>query len=327
MPEFPAGTVTFLFTDMEGSTRLLSELGRERYGQVLAEHHRLLRAAFAEHRGIEVDTQGDAFFVVFHTAADAVAGAITAQRSLVGHEWPEGVQVRVRMGLHSGEALLEGKNYVGVAVHRAQRVSSAAHGGQVLLSNSTRELVADELPAGVVVLRDLGQQQLKDLDRPEHVFQLEAEGLQRAFPPIRGKPPAPTGLRRWVPRTRWARAAAAVAALAVVAAILAGVLLTGGEGERLALGTEDALAAVDPGSAKVTDRYAAGATPSAVAVGEGAVWVLSSDDRTISRIDPSSGERVPFTTSATPLDTPPPAPARSGSRPGRSSLRRRPPAR
>ena len=154
----------------------------------------------------------------------------------------------------------------------------------------------------MVVLRDLGLQQLKDLDRPERVYQLEAEGLQRAFPPIRGTPPAPTGWQRAVPRTRWARAAAGLAVLAIVAAVLAGVLLTGGGNDQLALGAEDALAAVDPGSAKVTDRFAAGATPSAVAVGEGAVWVLSSDDRTISRIDPSSGERVPFTTSATPLD-------------------------
>src|SRR4051812_22087246 len=262
---------------MEGSTRLLSAVGRERYGQVLAEHHRLLRAAFEEHRGIEVDTQGDAFFVVFRTAADAVAAAVAAQRALAGHEWPEGVEVRIRMGLHSGEALLEGNHYVGVAVHRAQRVSSAAHGGQILVSNSTRELVADELPAGVVVLRDLGLQQLKDLDRPEHVFQLEAEGLPRAFPPIRGKPPAPTGLRRWIPHTRWGRAAAAVAVLVVAAAILGGILLTGGDDESLALGSEDALAVVDPGSAEVKDRFAAGATPSAVAVGEGAVWVLSSD--------------------------------------------------
>src|SRR4051812_3544446 len=207
---------------MEGSTRLLSAVGRERYGQVLAEHHRLLRAAFEEHRGIEVDTQGDAFFVVFRTAADAVAAAVAAQRALAGHEWPEGVEVRIRMGLHSGEALLEGNHYVGVAVHRAQRVSSAAHGGQILVSNSTRELVADELPAGVVVLRDPGRQQLKALARREPVFRRGAGGLPRAFPPIRGKRPAPTGLRRLVPRTRWSRAAAALAGIALLAAVLGG---------------------------------------------------------------------------------------------------------
>jgi branched-chain amino acid transport system substrate-binding protein len=299
--EFPSGTVTFLFTDIEGSTRLLSRLGRDGYGRVLSEHHRLLRDAFSAHDGIEVDTQGDAFFVVFRTAAYAVAAAVAAQRALAEHEWPDGAAPHVRMGLHTGEALLEGGRYVGVAVHRAQRVSSAAHGGQVLLSNSTRELVADELPTAVV-LRDLGQQQLKDLDRPERVFQLEAEGLRREFPPIRGAAPGATGLRRWVPRTNRARALTVVGAAVAVAAIVTAILLGRGGTEVAALGSVDALAAIDPGSATVKGRFAVGATPSAVAVGEGAVWVLSSDERTISRVDPDSGERQPFGTSATPLD-------------------------
>jgi branched-chain amino acid transport system substrate-binding protein len=299
--ELPSGTVTFLFTDMEGSTRLLGRLGREGYGRLLAEHHRVLRDAFETHHGLEVDTQGDAFFVVFRTAADAVAAAVAAQRALAEREWPDGAAPRIRMGLHTGEALLEGGRYVGVAVHRAQRVSSAAHGGQILLSNSTRELVADELPAAVV-LRDLGQQQLKDLDRPERVFQLEAQGLPREFPPIRGAAPAPTGLRRWVPRTNLARGLAAAGAAVAVAAIVTAILLVRGGTEVAVLGSVDALAAIDPGSATLKERFAVGATPSAVAVGEGAVWVLSSDERTISRVDPESGERVPFGTSATPLD-------------------------
>ena len=209
---------------------------------------------------------------------------------------------QVRMGLHTGEALLESGRYVGVAVHRAQRVSSAAHGGQILLSNSTRELVADELPTAVV-LRDLGEQRLKDIERPERVFQLEARGLQTAFPPIRGAAPPPaTGFGVGLPGRSAARVLAAVAAALALAAIAAGLVLTRGAEEVAALGSVDSLTAVDPGSAKVTDRYPVGATPSAVAVGEGAVWVLSSDERTISRVDPDSGERQPFGTSETPLD-------------------------
>ena len=227
--------------------------------------------------------------------------------------------MRVRMGLHTGEPLVEGNHYVGVAVHRASACRSAAHGGQILVSNSTRELIADELPSGVVVLRDLGLQQLKDLDRPEHVFQLEAEGLQRAFPPIRGKPPAPTGLRRLVPRTRWARAAAAVAALALVAAILAGVLLTGGDGEPLALGSEDALAAVDPGSGKVEDQVRRRRNSIRRGGGRGCglgAELRRPDDLAHRPVRAASASR---SRPARRHSTSPPGPARSGSGPGRSS--------
>jgi branched-chain amino acid transport system substrate-binding protein len=297
MTDLPSGTVTFLFTDMEGSTRLLAQLGRAEYGRVLAEHHRLLRAAFEAHGGIEVDTQGDAFFVVFRTAADAVAAAVAGQRALGEHEWPDGARPRVRMGLHTGEALLEGGRYVGVAVHRAQRVSSAAHGGQVLLSNSTRELVADELPAAVV-LRDLGLQQLKDLDRPERVFQLEAQGLRREFPAIRGA--APSG-PRYVPRSTRGRLLAVGAAAAVVVAALAGIVLARGGGMAQAV-AGDALVAIDPGEGKVTDRTDVGATPSVVTVGEGGVWTISADERTISHVDPASGDREAFALGSTPTD-------------------------
>jgi branched-chain amino acid transport system substrate-binding protein len=296
MAEFPSGTVTFLFTDMEGSTRLLAQLGRAEYGRVLGEHHRLLRHAFEEHHGIEVDTQGDAFFVVFRTAADAVAAAVAAQRALEEHEWPAGAKPRVRMGLHTGEAALEGGRYVGVAVHRAQRVSSAAHGGQILLSNSTRELVADELPQAVV-LRDLGLQRLKDLDRPERVFQLEAHGLRREFPAIRGVPSSP----RYVPQTMRGRVLAGAAAAVVVAAVAAGIVLARGGQEAVAV-TGDALVAVDPGEGKVTKRLDVGATPSVVAVGEGGVWAISADERTISFVDPKSGERKAFALGSTPTD-------------------------
>jgi predicted ATPase/class 3 adenylate cyclase len=182
MAELPSGTVTFLFTDIEGSTRLLGRL-RDRYVEVLAEHQRVLRAAFEEHDGREVHTEGDAFFVAFGRASDAVAAAVSAQRALASHGWPEGVDVRVRMGLHTGVATLRLGDYVGLDVHRAARICSAGHGGQVLISSSTRELVANELPPDVA-LRDLGEHRLKDLDRPEYLFQIVADHLPLDFPPL-----------------------------------------------------------------------------------------------------------------------------------------------
>ena len=181
--ELPSGTVTFLFTDIEGSTRLEREL-RERYSDVLGEHQRLLRQAFDHHRGREIDTQGDSFFVVFPRARDAVAAAVQVQRELESHPWPDGRQVRVRIGMHTGEASLSDGRYVGLAVVRAARISAAGHGGQILLSGSTRDVVEDDLPAEQR-LRDLGDHRLKDLPRPERVFQLVTEGLESDFPPLK----------------------------------------------------------------------------------------------------------------------------------------------
>jgi predicted ATPase/class 3 adenylate cyclase len=182
MADLPSGTVTFLFTDVEGSTRLLRRL-RGRYAEVLGEHHRLLRAAFVEHGGREVHTEGDAFFVAFARASDAVAAAVDAQRALGSQRWPEGADVRVRMGVHSGEAEVRMGDYVGLDVHRAARICSVGHGGQVLISSSTRELVAGDLPADVS-LKDLGEHVLKDLDRREHLFQLVVGDLRADFPPL-----------------------------------------------------------------------------------------------------------------------------------------------
>ena len=191
MAELPSGTVTFLFSDVEGSTRLLTRL-RGRYAEVLAEHQRLLRAAFDEHDGREVHTEGDAFFVAFARASDAIAAAVSAQRSLASQRWPEGVDVRVRMGVHTGEAEVRQDDYVGLDVHRAARICAAGHGGQVLISSSTRELVADELPADVA-LRDLGEHRLKDLDRPEQLFQLVVGDLPADFPPLASLSPGSGG--------------------------------------------------------------------------------------------------------------------------------------
>jgi predicted ATPase/class 3 adenylate cyclase len=179
----PSGTVTFLFTDLEGSTRLLQGLGAARYATLLAEHHELLRAALAAHSGHEVDSQGDSSFTVFPTAGQAVAAAVAAQRALVAHAWPGGGQVRVRMGLHSGTAQLAGDRYVELDVHRAARITAAGHGGQVLLSSATRALVEADLP-DAVTLRELGAHRLKDLQRPEQLFQLVLPDLPGDFPPL-----------------------------------------------------------------------------------------------------------------------------------------------
>ena len=141
--ELPGGTVTFLFTDIEGSTRLLDQL-RDRYADVLAQHHRVLRRTFANFTGHEVDTQGDAFFVAFSRAGQAVAAAVAAQRALAEVTWPQGVDVRVRMGLDTGEPVVGDDRYVGLRVHRGARICSAGHGGQILLSSATRELVEDD---------------------------------------------------------------------------------------------------------------------------------------------------------------------------------------
>ncbi len=183
MPDLPTGTVTLLFTDIEGSTHLLQQVG-ERYASVLAESQHLLRGAFRTFGGHEVDTQGDAFFVAFARATDAIAAAANAQRVLFAHTWPEDLIVRVRMGLHTGEPQLAAEGYVGLDVHHAARIMSAGHGGQVLLSQTTRDLVEDDLPDGVS-LRDLGEHRLKDLQRPSHLFQLVIAGLPADFPPLK----------------------------------------------------------------------------------------------------------------------------------------------
>ncbi len=184
MPDVPTGTVTFLFTDIEGSTALLQHLGDQRYGEVLAAHHQLLRTAFQTCGGQEMDNQGDAFLIVFRHAQDAVKAAVAAQRTICAHAWPEGAPVRVRMGLHTGEPLLASTGYVGLDVHRAARIMAAGYGGQVLLSRATSQFIEHDLPEHVA-LRDLGEHRLKDLARPEHIFQLVIPDLQEEFPPLK----------------------------------------------------------------------------------------------------------------------------------------------
>src|SRR5579863_8215294 len=189
MTELPNGAVTFLFSDIEGSTRLVKAL-RQRYGQVLADHRRLVRAAIARQAGHEVDTQGDAFFVAFASAKQAVLCALAVQRALAGHLWPPGVSVRVRMGIHTGQANPVEGVYTGLAVHRAARICAAARGGQVLISQATQTLIEDEEEEELgFALAELGERRLKDLDRPVRLFELTpAEAIPE--PPARQTAPA-----------------------------------------------------------------------------------------------------------------------------------------
>jgi len=181
--ETPTGTVTFLFTDIEGSTRLAQELG-DAWPPLLERHREIARAAWEEHEGVEIGTEGDSFFVVFTSAPQATAAAVAAQRGLAVEAWPAGGEIRSRMGLHTGEGVLSGGSYVGLDVHRAARIANAGHGGQVLLSSTTRALVEGTLPDGVT-LREMGEHRLKDLSRPERIWDLVIEGVASDFPPLR----------------------------------------------------------------------------------------------------------------------------------------------
>jgi predicted ATPase/class 3 adenylate cyclase len=176
--------VTLLFTDIEGSTALLQRVGEQAYAEVLAGHHAVIRAALAGHAGVEVDTAGDGFFAVFASPRACVAAVLQMQRELGARAWPPGAEVRVRMGVHCGEADKTAAGLVGLDVHRAARVAGVAHGGQVLVSESAAVLVRDALPAGAA-LRDLGLHRLKDLGAPVRIFQLRAAGLAAEFPPLR----------------------------------------------------------------------------------------------------------------------------------------------
>jgi class 3 adenylate cyclase len=181
----PSGTVTFLFSDIEGSTRLLERLG-DRYGDVHRDHRRILRERLSEAGGQEIDTQGDAFFFSFPRAKDAVSGAVQAQRALAEHEWPERAEVKVRMGLHTGEPTVGEEGYLGMDVVRAARICSAGHGGQILLSETTRALVGNNVPEGVSI-RDLGQAHLKDIQH-ERIYELALADQPTEFPPLKTAP-------------------------------------------------------------------------------------------------------------------------------------------
>jgi class 3 adenylate cyclase len=187
MSQLPGGTVTFVFTDIEGSTRLLQELGDETYGRVAGDHRRLVRETFGAHGGTEIDTQGDAFFFSFPRARDAVAASVDAQRALRDHEWPDGREVAVRIGIHTGEPHVGEEGYLGLDVVRAARISAAGHGGQILISETTRALLGNQLPEGVAV-HDLGQQHLKDVQH-EHIYELTIDGRAVSTRPLKTHEP------------------------------------------------------------------------------------------------------------------------------------------
>ena len=187
--ELPVGTVTFLFTDIEGSTRLL-KLSEE---TATARRSWIIRPSASDlcrARGPRDRHQGDSFFVAFRRAKDAVAAAITCQRRLAEHAWPDGTELRVRMGIHTGEPAMGGERYVGMG-YRAARICAAGHGGQVLLSQTARELLRDD-PVPDVSLRDLGEHRLKDMDEPERLYQLVAPGLREGFPELKTAAPPPS---------------------------------------------------------------------------------------------------------------------------------------
>jgi class 3 adenylate cyclase/tetratricopeptide (TPR) repeat protein len=191
---FPTGTVTFLFTDIEGSTQLLQRLGAPGYAQAITQSQALLRSIWAAHGGAEVDTAGDGFFVAFDSAPEAVVAAAEATRALAAHSWPAGEALRMRMGLHTGAPLLVGAHYFGLDVHRAARITAAGYGGQILLSLTTQTLVEQALPDGVSLLA-LGPQSLKDLRQPEPLYQLvlpASWGAPLDFPPLRTLDAQPT---------------------------------------------------------------------------------------------------------------------------------------
>jgi class 3 adenylate cyclase len=189
MSSLPRGTVTFVFTDIEESTALLRTLG-DGYGEVLSAHRAIVREAFGA-EGVEIDTQGDAFFFAFPRARDAVAAAVTVQREHAAREWPEGARVRVRIGLHTGEPAVHEEGYLGLDVVRAARICTAAPGGHVLLSETTRALLGSSLPEGVSVY-PLGERHLKGIDEPERIYELEIDGVEtEAAVPVAAEPSPP----------------------------------------------------------------------------------------------------------------------------------------
>jgi class 3 adenylate cyclase/streptogramin lyase len=285
MAEMPTGAVTFLFTDIEGSTRLVKQL-RDEYGAVLGDHQRLLRAAFTGHGGYEVDTQGDSFFIAFSSAREALLAAVEGQLALLSHEWPEGVEIRVRMGLHTGQAVASDGRYTGLAVHRAARIGAAGHGGQILVSQATQTLLDDEEEDLHIFLRDLGEQRLKDLDRPVRLYQAAATGLPESFPPVRGDAHLAQAAEAALRRRWWRRpvvlAAGAAAAVAVAAAA---VLLGRDSGTGLSGVSPNAVGVIDPSSNTIVAEVPVGIRPGPIAAGDGSLWVGNLDDRTLTRID------------------------------------------
>jgi YVTN family beta-propeller protein len=286
MAELPSGAITFLFTDIEGSTRLVKHL-RDRYGEVLAEHQRLLRAAFEAHGGYEVDTQGDSFFVAFTSAREALLAAVEGQLALLTHSWPDGVEVKVRMGLHTGQAVATGDRYTGLAVHRAARIGAAGHGGQVLVSQATQTLLEDEEEDLHVFFRDLGEQRLKDLDRPVRLYQAAANGLPASFPPIRREAELAQAAEAAIRVPVWRRPVAlAAAALGLVVVVAAGAFIATRDSPGGLGGVRpNHVGLIDPETNEIVAEVQVGIRPGPIDAVGGSVWVGNLQDRNLTRID------------------------------------------
>ncbi len=190
MPNLPSGTVTFLFSDIEGSTALLKQLGDDAYAELLRRHREIVRDTFVAHDGQEIDTQGDAFFYSFPRARRAVAAAVQVQRAHAAEAWPSGIELRVRIGLHTGEPAVGDEGYTGIDVVRAARIAAVGSGGQILMSEATRALVGGDLPEGVAVAA-LGERRLKDIDRPEPLHEVRIAGLPPPRAPGAGRVAVP----------------------------------------------------------------------------------------------------------------------------------------
>ncbi|MDP9336966.1 MAG: hypothetical protein M3Q30_27135, partial [Actinomycetota bacterium] len=237
--------------------------------------------------GHEIDTQGDSFFVAFASARDALLAAVEGQLALSSHPWPEGVQIRVRMGLHTGQAVLGGGRYTGLAVHRAARIGAAGHGGQILVSQATQTLLEDEEEDLHVFLRDLGEQRLKDLDRAVRLYQAVAEGLPASFPPLRPEAELAQAAAAAIrPPPLWRRPVIVVAALALLCVLAVGVFL-GTRGSSGGLGgvTPNHVGVIDPKTNRIVAEIAVGIRPGPVAADRRAVWVGNLQDRSLTKID------------------------------------------
>jgi YVTN family beta-propeller protein len=287
MADLPSGAVTFVFTDIEGSTRLVRQL-RNRYPEVLAEHQRLLRQAFSQHRGHEIDTQGDAFFYAFGSPHKAVLAAVEAQQALSAYPWPDETELKVRMGIHTGQAAPANGRYTGLAVHRAARICSAGHGRQVLVSQATQSLIEDEEEDLAFSLRDLGDQRLKDIERPVRLYQVDAPGLPTDFPPPRGEAAPTDALEATFALPVWRRRPAIAAASLVLLALIAAALFLATRDTKGGLSGvhPNHIGVIDTMTNNIVDEIPVGIRPGPVAVGYGAVWVGNLDDRTLTKIDP-----------------------------------------
>ena len=292
MRDATRATATFLFTDIEGSTHLLTTY-RDAYASILADHHAILREAFAAHGGREVDNQGDSFFVAFTGAKDAVLAAADGQRALALHTWPGGANVRVRMGIHTGEADVTVDRYVGLSVHRAARISALGHGGQVLVSPTTAGLLDDEATLPGVSLRSLGEYRLKDIERPIRIFQLDVDGVRSRFPPLKSARRAPSRRRR---------IGLAAFALPALAAIGVAVVWATRE-EPPPEVVPNSLVRLDPITLEPTAVFPIGSGADTVVSSGGYLWVThhvlrdtdsaavrDAGDHTITRVDPSTGQ-------------------------------------